>query len=107
MKLLTKELIHRIPPLYSQERVKDPIVHVKFFTPWTNWTWYGLEFDGKDTFFGYIVGHEAELGYFSLSELASIRGPVGLRIERDRYFEPMPLSKVRREQPNPTCSRRR
>ena len=44
------------------------MVHVKFFTPWTSWTWYGIEFDGEDLCFGLVDGHEEELGYFSLSD---------------------------------------
>jgi len=93
--LLTKELREKLPPLYSQENVKDPMVLVKFFTPDANWTWYGIEFDGKDVFFGYVIGHEKELGYFSLRELESARGKMGLPIERDKWFDPTPLSKVR------------
>ena len=92
--LLTKSIRGKLPPLYSQEEVKDPIVHVKFFTPWSNWTWYATEFDGKDTFFGWVVGFEKEFGYFSLSEMQAVRGPVGLKIERDMYFKPKPLSQV-------------
>jgi hypothetical protein len=96
MKLLTEELRAQIPPLYSTEKESDPIVYVKFFTPWSNWTWYVLEFDGEDIFFGYVKGFEAELGYFSLSELEGIRGPWGLKIERDLYFTPKPLSEVKK-----------
>jgi len=96
MKLLNKELREIIPPLYSTEKDPDPIVRCKFFTPWSNWTWYVLEFDGEDTFFGYVVGFEAELGYFSLSELESITGPMGLKIERDLYFNPVNLSKIKK-----------
>lgn len=44
--------------------------------------------------FGLVDGHEREFGYFSLDELLAMRGPMGLRIERDLYFEPCPLSKV-------------
>lgn len=94
-KLLTQEDIRRLPALYSQENVADQIAQVKFFTPWTNWTWYAVEFDKKDTFFGLTQGHEDELGYFSLAELSSIRGPMGLRIERDLHFRPTPLSKLK------------
>ena len=95
MKLLTKAEKKRLPPLYTSELVEDPLVVAKFFTPWTGWTWYAIEFDGKDTFFGYVVGHESELGYFSLAELQSVRGPLGLRVERDIYFKPQPLSQVK------------
>ena len=71
------------------------MVQVKFFTPDAQWTWYATEFDGEDLFFGLVVGLETELGYFSLLELESVRGPLGLPIERDMYFEPKTLSKVR------------
>ena len=96
MMLLTKELREKLPPMYSQEREVDPTVVVKFFTPWANWTWYATEFDGDDTFFGLVDGHEEELGYFNLTELLGIRGPFGLRIERDLHWSPRPLSEVRR-----------
>jgi DUF2958 family protein len=81
--------------------VEDPIIQVKFFTPWSSWTWYAIEYDGADLFFGFVIGgpwqagHEAELGYFSLAELTAVRGPGGIRIERDLYFEPVSLSEVR------------
>ena len=97
MKLMTKELREKIPSLYSQEKVEDPIVHAKYFTPDSSWTWYAMEFDGKDTFFGYVDGIYPELGYFSLSELESVKGPLGLKVERDLYWKPRPLSEVRQE----------
>ena len=96
MMLLTKELLKMLPPLYSQENIKDPTVWCKFFTPDSSWTWYVLEFDGTDTFFGLVDGFDKELGYFSLTELESVRGKLGLPIERDRYFKPCLLSKVRK-----------
>ena len=96
MMLLTRDLRRKIPKLYSQEHKKDPIAYVKFFAPSSNWTWYILEFDGKDTFFAYVVGLESELGYVSLRELQSVRGRWGLGIERDRHFRPTPLSKIKR-----------
>jgi len=88
MKLLTKGLRNRLPKLYANEGKKPediPII-VKFFDPTGSWTWYATEFDGKDTFFGFVRGDDNELGYFSLSELESIKGPWGLGIERDLYF---------------------
>ena len=97
MRLVTEELRKKIPPLYSQEKVKDPIAHAKYFTPDSSWTWYVIEFDGKDTFFGYVDGIYPEMGYFSLSELEGVGGPLGLRIERDLYWEPKPLSEVQKE----------
>lgn len=95
MMLLTKELRKQLPPLYSQENEADPLVICKFFTPDAQWTWYAIEFDGTDTFFGYVIGLDAELGYFSLSELMTVRGRFGLPVERDRWFEPTRLSHVK------------
>lgn len=94
MKLLTKEIRAKLPPLYSQEKIKDPIAQLKLFHPASSWTWFATEFDGDDTFFGLVVGHETELGYFSLSELASLKVR-GLGIERDMYWAPRPLSQCK------------
>ncbi len=95
MTLLTTELRQKLPPLYATEHDDDPMIWVKFFTPWTSWTWYATEFDGNDTFFGWVVGHDRELGYFSLSELEGLQGPAGLRVERDLSFTPCRLSEVK------------
>ena len=77
MRLMTKELRRKIPPLYSAEKQSDPMVYAKFFTPDSNWTWYVLEFDGRDTFFSLVYGLRTGLGYFSLSELSTVAGPLG------------------------------
>ena len=90
MQLLTKEIEKALPPLYSNENETDPKAVVKFFTPFSNWTWYATEFDGKDTFYGLVDGFDKELGYFSLAELESL----GPKIERDLWFSPTPLSKL-------------
>jgi hypothetical protein len=88
MNLLTAAIRKALPTLYSQEHVDDPIAVVKFFSPRSNWTWFATEFDGKDIFFGLVIGHEKELGYFSLSELESLKGLV----ERDLHWKARPLS---------------
>ena len=95
MKLLTKHLEQTLPALYSQENEKDPWVLCKFFLPMSKWTWYVTEFDGKDTFFGFVAGEYPELGYFSLNELESLEGLYGLGVERDLYFEPVRLSEIK------------
>jgi len=99
MELLTQELRKILPPLYSQENTRDPTAYVKLFTPDSNWTWYaseGSEEEGDFIFFGYVFGFEEEWGYFSLSELQAARGPRGLPVERDLYFNPIPISEVMR-----------
>ncbi len=92
MELLTQELRKKLPKLYSQEEVKDPMVICKFFYPDFSWTWYAIEFDGVDQFYGLVDGFVKELGYFSLSELLTNKGKLGLSVERDRYFIPCRLS---------------
>ncbi len=99
MLLLTKENRAKLPALYSQENTDDPLVQVKFF--YGGSTWGATEFDPKeDLFFGWATHGNggAELGYFSLAELESFRGRFG-GIERDRYFEPIPLSQFKQEYP--------
>jgi len=95
MQLLTKELRRKLPPLYSQDgKGGKAIAYVKFFTPDSGFTFWATEFDGKDTFFGLADGHCKELGYFSLSELESVNGPMGLPIERDLYWQPKTLEEI-------------
>jgi hypothetical protein len=95
MKLITKEVLRRLPSLGSQEeKGLDAVAVVKFFTPDAGWTWWASEFDGEDLFFGLVHGAEKELGYFRLSELTQIRGVLGLPVERDRYFQPKTLGEL-------------
>jgi hypothetical protein len=84
-----------IPRLNSGEKQDDPLAVVKLFTPDSSWTWYITEYDGQDTCFGLVVGFETELGYFSISEIAGVKGPLGLRIERDLWFRPVPITQLR------------
>lgn len=95
MKLLTKELLQQLPPLYATEDADDPMVICKFFYPDFAWRWYAIEFDGRDICFGFVDGDFPELGYFSLVELQNTRGTLGLPLERDRHFKPCRLSELR------------
>lgn len=92
---MTKEIMKELPMLGSQSENPDPTVIVKFFTAWSHWTWFAYEFDGSDIFFGFVKGDFDEYGTFSLSELESVRGPMGLKIERDIHFTPKPVSECK------------
>jgi len=95
MKLLTKALLRKLPPLYSQEeKGLDAVARVRFFTPDSDFTWWASEFDGEDLFFGVVHGTEKELGYFRLSELKQVRGLFNLPVERDRSFRPTTLREL-------------
>jgi len=105
MKLLPKEVCEQLPPLYAQDgKGGKAIAYVKFFAPDTgSWTWWITE-AGPVTdaqghvidyqMFGLVQGHCKELGYVSLNELEEVRGPMGLPVERDLYFEPKPLAEI-------------
>lgn len=92
MKLITKKIENVLSkyPLYSQDNKGENAVAIcKFFLQ--GFTWYVLEAQKKGNdyeFFGIVDGLEKEYGYFTLSELQSLRGRWGLGVERDMYFEP-------------------
>ncbi len=62
---------------------------VKLFTPWGSATWLLSELDQDGIAFGLcdLGMGEPELGYVDLKELADLRGPFGLRVERDLHFK--------------------
>jgi hypothetical protein len=67
----------------------DPVPVAKFFNPLGAATWLATElYEDGDTLFGLAdLGFGCpELGVFSLSEMASVRLPFGLGIERDMAF---------------------
>lgn len=70
----------------------DPVPLLKLFNPCGAATWLASELDEDgDTLFGLAdLGFGCpELGYFSLREIAAVRLPFGLRIERDEIVSPI------------------
>ena len=99
MKFITKEMIKKTPKLRSQSEssLENLTFYYKFFTPWSNWTWYVAEADYETgECFGLVEGFEKEVGYFNLNELQEISGPAGLTIERDLWFEPKKYPEIMR-----------
>jgi hypothetical protein len=84
--LLPEHLKWELPKIGKQSRLGgEAIVHIKYFSPYGPMTWFVLEFDGKDEFFGIVEFYEnLEYGYFSLSEFFE----QGALIERDEHFKP-------------------
>lgn len=80
----------------------DPPPVVKLFTPDAGATWLLTEIDpdDEDHMFGLCdlgLGFP-ELGYVSLAELMSVRGRLGLLVERDLHFTASkPISAYARE----------
>lgn len=104
-KLITKEVEKALlaTPLYSTDGKNIAPVLVKFFWPYGAGSWYVLEAkkqeDGDWLFFGLVDLQEKELGYFTFSELQSIkfRGNPRLGIERDMYFDGQVVNKETNE----------
>ena len=74
-----------------ENRDKDHNPVVKLFTPDGACTWLISEIEHLDTAFGLCdlgLGFP-ELGNVSISELESIRGRLGLPVERDLHFAPV------------------
>lgn len=98
MKLITKEIAKRTPEIgtNANKKPEDITIQFKLFCPWSSWNWYISEANFETgELFGYCVGFEKEWGYVDLNELLEIRGPGGLRIERDRFFDPVKFSELK------------
>lgn len=95
-KLIPKNLLNRIPKLYETEEQNNPIAYVKLFLD--GWTWFITEISiDNNICFGYVISpFGAELGYFSLEEIKSIKGTLGICVERDLSFKPTKLSIIKK-----------
>ena len=98
-KLIPQTLLSNTPDLYETEGFSNPLCHVKLFTPDSIWTWFIIEFSKADanTCYGYVQGMDSELGYFTLEELESIHGSLGLAIERDISFTPTSFAQIKKD----------
>ena len=91
--LMPAAIAETFPPLYATQHEDDPVARLKWFTPDSSWTWFVVEYDPAERLcFGLVIGHERELGYFSLEEIQELRGPLGLQVERDLYWKAQPAS---------------
>jgi hypothetical protein len=98
MELLTNDLRKRLLQNgrlregFSEQGVAEPDFFpvVKLFTPDANCTWLLTELDPDDPTIAFGLCDLGmgfpELGSVSLTELQSVRGPLGLAIERDEHF---------------------
>ena len=77
---------------WNKEVTTDHKPPLKLFTPWGACTWLISERDpdNPDILFGLCdLGMQSpEMGSVSLAELEAVRGFAGLKIERDRWFQP-------------------
>jgi len=92
VKLLTPELRAEFARIGKTQDADDPLVVAKFRCPGTGWTWYAIEFDGDDTFWGFVSGFADEFGDFSLTELEALTGAG--EVERVEDWKPRAISSV-------------
>jgi len=83
----THERLSKIPRLYETEEIPlaEKRVHLHFFIGGCDW--WVVEFDGEDTFFGFVnLGDDlnAEWGYFSFRELREIRVSAGFEVDCEK-----------------------
>ena len=96
--LLPATVARKLPAIYSQENVDDPIAQVKLFSPYSGAVWYLTEYDPstKQAFGWADLGMGGgELGYIDLSELEGLNRRGLPLVERDLYWKPMPLSRAK------------
>ena len=113
MKLLTKAIREKMLKngiRQTEDENYDPKPVVKIFTPDGSATWLLTELDpdDNDRSFGLcdLGMGSPELGYVLISELETARGPLGLPIERDRWFTASkPLSAYAEEARTDQCIR--
>jgi hypothetical protein len=91
--LITPALKRRFQELGSQNGTDNPIIVAKYFNPMGSATWYVIEYiPEQEVCYGYVTGMAYdEFGYFTIHELESLRLPLGLKIERDLFFDETPF----------------
>jgi hypothetical protein len=91
MKLLTKANRTKLEANARKTEIEGEDDHrpvVKLFDPCGAATWLLTEIEGDIAFGLCDLGMGSpELGSVSITELEAIKGPLGIGIERDQYFE--------------------
>ena len=89
MMILTKAIKKHLAENHAEQGRVDHFPVLKLFTPWGANTWLITEMDEHGIMWGLcdLGMGEPELGCVSLAELMSVRGPWGLKLERDRHFK--------------------
>ena len=96
MLLLTKEIKERLVKNHNEneqlrKEMKEPKRNkavVKLFNPVGRGFWFLTELDpATNIAWGGAKITDWDLGTISMTEIENVKGPLGLGIERDKYFE--------------------
>ena len=96
----SQERLSQIPKLYETEHtpLQEKLVYLHFFVAGCDW--WVCEYDGSDTFWGYIILNKnlafAEWGYFNFTELRRLKAYGWLEIdcETDQFWKVRPASEI-------------
>lgn len=72
MNIINEKITKNIPKLYTQDGLNTDSIVYLVLQSLNGWKWYITEYDGLDTFFGFVHGWADEWGYISKSELNSL-----------------------------------
>lgn len=96
----SKTRLSKIPKLYETDEIPllEKTIHLHFFLGSSDW--YITEFDGDDTFFGYVILNGdtqcSEWGYISFQELKDVKpGFMEIDCELAKYWKPKMIKNIK------------
>lgn len=75
----------------------EKVAYAKFFSPYSSWTAFAVDFDGEDMFFGLVYGPYCEAGYFGYTEMKTAMKCGVPLIERDEHWTPKTIKECKEE----------
>lgn len=94
----SQQQLNKMPALYETESIPLEEKLVYFYFTIDKSHWWAIEWDRKNTFFGYVLLNgwlqDAELGYFSLSELQSVKLGGWLEVQNDPTWIIRPVNNI-------------
>ena len=94
----TVEQLSRLPGLYETEHIlqDEKIVHLHFTIDQCHW--WAIEWDGQDTFFGFVLlygwSQYAEFGFFQLSKLREVKVVGIYEVINDPFWTPQAVKDI-------------
>ncbi|MFC1959364.1 hypothetical protein ACFLYO_01520 [Chloroflexota bacterium] len=89
---LQPEHFRKLPlPFQPEAENGQALAQVRLHLPGSYRVWYPSAFDGEDLFFGLVVEYEIACDYFSLTDLAQMRGADSQPVQPDPTFTPRSL----------------
>lgn len=96
------QLVDSMPVSYSQQNDSDPIAYLHYFFGGSDWYIVEKDMDGEvEQAWGFACLNgdmmNAEYGYISITELATLNLMMGMGVDLDFHFKPRRMSEVKAE----------